>query len=123
MKRILIVEDSELNLDLLIQLLEDDYVLISAADGQRGVEMTSQSRPDLVLMDMSLPILDGWTAASIIKSNPDLAAIPIIGLSSHAMAGDRERALAAGCDEYLTKPLDETALFALLARFLGPVGA
>ena len=99
MHKILIVEDLEFNLDLLIQLLEDDYELITAGDGLSGIETATKERPDLILMDMSLPVLDGWTAASIIKANPDLATIPIIGLSAHAMDGDRQRALRYVCDD------------------------
>lgn len=118
MKKILIVEDVDFNLDLLVQLLEDDYELISARDGQAGVEQAASERPDLILMDMSLPVMDGWTATRAIKKNPELTAIPIIGLSAHAMSGDFQKALDAGCDEYLTKPLDEDLLFDVLERFL-----
>ncbi len=124
-KKILIVEDVAFNLDLLVQLLEDDYDLASAGDGQAGVRLAAAERPDLILMDMSLPVMDGWAAARAIKSTPELAAIPVIGLSAHAMEGDRQRALAAGCDDYLTKPVDEDLLFAALARYLdaGPEAA
>lgn len=118
MKKILIVEDIDFNLELLVQLLEDEYELVSARDGRSGVELAEAERPDLILMDMSLPLMDGWTATQRIKAEADLARIPIVGLSSHAMQGDREKALAAGCDAYLTKPLDEELLFATLARFL-----
>ena len=118
MKKILIVEDVELNIDLLVQLLEDDYELITAGDGAQGVALAERERPDLILMDMSLPVIDGWEAAGRIKSNADLAHIPIIGLSAHAMNGDIEKALATGCDDYLTKPLNETLLFEKLSRFL-----
>jgi two-component system cell cycle response regulator DivK len=118
MKKILIVEDVELNVDLLVQLLEDDYELIVAGDGAAGVALAERERPDLILMDMSLPVIDGWEAARRIKSNPDLAHIPIVGLSAHAMSGDVEKAVAAGCDDYLTKPLNETLLFEKLDRLL-----
>jgi two-component system cell cycle response regulator DivK len=118
MKKILIVEDVELNVDLLVQLLEDDYELIVAGDGAAGVALAERERPDLILMDMSLPVIDGWEAARRIKSNPDLANIPIVGLSAHAMSGDVEKAVAAGCDDYLTKPLNETLLFEKLDRLL-----
>lgn len=120
MSRILIVEDIALNLDLLVQLLEDDHELISAADGAAGVAAAERERPDLILMDMSLPILDGWEATRRIKADPALAAIPIIGLSAHAMSGDRDKALAAGCDEYLTKPVDDKLLAQALERWLAP---
>jgi CheY-like chemotaxis protein len=119
MKTILIVEDTELNVDLLTQLLEDDYHLLVAADGAQGVSLAEQHRPDLVLMDISLPVMDGYEATKRIKSNPALVAIPVIGLSAHAMSGDTERALASGCDDYLTKPLDDRLLLEKLKKFLG----
>jgi two-component system, cell cycle response regulator DivK len=118
MKRILIVEDVELNVDLLVQLLEDDFELAVARDGAAGIDAAKRERPDLILMDMSLPVLDGWQAARTLKADTQLQHIPLIGLSSHAMSGDRDQALASGCDEYLTKPLDEGALFATLNAFL-----
>ena len=118
MKKILIVEDVEFNVDLLVQLLEDDYELITAGDGAQGVALAERERPDLILLDMSLPVIDGWEAARRIKSNAGLAHIPIIGLSAHAMNGDVEKALAAGCDDYLTKPLNEGLLFEKLNRWL-----
>jgi CheY-like chemotaxis protein len=118
MKKILIVEDNELNLDLLVQLLEDDYDLVSADDGKKGVAMAGAELPDLILMDMSLPVMSGYEAAQAIKSNPALAYIPIIALTAHAMSGDVEKTLAAGCDGYLAKPLDDDLLFETLERFL-----
>lgn len=118
MKKILIVEDVQLNLDLLVQLLEDDYELFNAEDGESGVELAVAERPDLILMDMSLPVKDGWTAAREIKADPDLASTPIIGLSAHAMQGDHQKALDNGCDAYLTKPVDEGLLIDTIAKFL-----
>ena len=118
MKRILIVEDVELNVELLVQLLEDDYELFVARDGAAGLEAARRERPDLILMDMSLPVMDGWQAARALKADARLQRIPLIGLSAHAMSGDREKALAAGCDEYLTKPLNEDDLFAKLDALL-----
>jgi two-component system cell cycle response regulator DivK len=118
MPRILIVEDVAYNVDLLVQLLEDEYELVTAGDGAQGVELAEQERPDLILMDMSLPIMDGWEAARRIKANVALAHIPIIGLSAHAMSGDAENALAAGCDDYLTTPLNDELLFEKLQRWL-----
>ena len=118
MKKILIVEDVQFNLDLLVQLLEDDYDLLSAGDGQAGIELAMQARPDLVLMDMSLPVKDGWEATREIKAMPELARIPIVGLSAHAMQGDRQKALDNGCDAYLTKPVDEELLFETIERML-----
>lgn len=118
MKKILIVEDVELNIDLLIQLLEDEYELTVAEDGESGITMAAAVRPDLILMDMSLPILDGYEATRQIKADGTLQHIPIIGLSAHAMAGEADKALAAGCDDYITKPLNEELLFAKLDQFL-----
>jgi CheY-like chemotaxis protein len=119
MKKILIVEDVDLNLDLLVQLLEEEYSLVVARDGAAGIETAAKELPDLILMDMSLPVMDGWEATRIIKANPQLKHIPVIGLSAHAMSGDREKALQAGCEDYLTKPVDDLLLFALLDAYLG----
>lgn len=118
MKKILIVEDVELNTELLVQLLEDDYELLTAVDGREGVAKAEEFHPDLILMDMSLPVMDGYTATRQIRANPDLANIIIIGLSAHAMSGDREKALASGCDDYLTKPLNDDLLFDMLEKYL-----
>lgn len=118
MKKILIVEDVEFNQDLLIQLLEDDYELVIARDGAQGVDMAATEMPDLILMDISLPVLDGWEATRTLKADPDLRHIPVIGLSAHAMSGDRQKALGAGCEDYLTKPLDEDLLMEKLNFFL-----
>ena len=118
MKKILIVEDVEFNLDLLIQLLEDDYELAIARDGAQGLEMATSENPDLILMDMSLPVLDGWEATRAIKADASLKDIPVIGLSAHAMSSDRQKALEAGCNDYLTKPLDEDLLIEKLNFFL-----
>jgi two-component system cell cycle response regulator DivK len=116
MKTILIVEDIDLNIDLLTQLLEDDYILIVAKDGAQGVALTEQYHPDLVLMDISLPIMDGYEATrNIRKTYPSL---PIIGLSAHAMQGDTDKAKAAGCSDYLTKPVNEDLLDQKLKQFL-----
>ena len=119
MKTILIVEDVELNRELLVQLLEDRYRLVLAGDGAAALECAAQSRPDLVLMDLSLPRMDGWEATRRLKADETLARIPVIVLSAHAMRGDEERARASGCDDFLTKPIDETLLFAKLERHLG----
>lgn len=119
MNRILIVEDVDLNVDLLVQLLEDDYELSVANDGLQGVSMAGASKPDLILMDMSLPGIDGYEATRRIKADPALRAIPVIGLSAHAMSGDEEKARAAGCDDYLTKPVNDELLFQKLSHFLG----
>jgi two-component system, cell cycle response regulator DivK len=119
MKTILIVEDVDFNLDLLVQLLEDDYDIHTATDGAAGMALAEQVRPDLILMDLSLPIIDGWEATRRLKANARLRHIPIIALTAHAMSGDEERAKAAGCDDYLSKPIDEDLLFAKLQALLG----
>ena len=111
MKKILIVEDVELNVDLLVQLLEDDYALVIAGDGASGVEKAARERPDLILMDMSLPGIDGWEATRRIRADRAIEHIPIIALTAHAMQGDEERALGCGCRDYLSKPIDEDLLF------------
>jgi CheY-like chemotaxis protein len=118
-RRILIVEDVEYNRDLLVQLLEDDYEVLTAADGAAGIELAARGRPDLILMDLSLPVVDGWEATRRLKARPETLAIPVIALTAHAMQGDEDKARACGCDDYLTKPIDEDQLFAKLARFLG----
>lgn len=117
MKTILIVEDVEFNIDLLIQILEDEFELIVAKNGAQGVEFAEQYKPDAILMDISLPILDGYDATRIIRKN--LPNLPIIGLSAHAMQGDEDRARAAGCTDYLTKPVDEGLLLEKLSQYLG----
>ncbi len=119
MKRILIVEDIDFNRDLLVQLLEDTYEVLTAPDGASGVTLAEREHPDLIIMDLSLPGIDGWEATRRIKANTTLTHIPIIALSSHAMRGDEEKARQAGCDDYLSKPLDEELLFQKLAQFLG----
>jgi len=119
MKKILIVEDEEFNRDLLVQLLEDKYELLTAADGAEGIELAERERPDLILMDLALPVIDGWEATRRIKADAELHDIPIIVLSAHAMTRDIEKAWQSGCDDYLSKPLAEALLFAKLAKFLG----
>lgn len=116
MKTILIVEDIELNVDLLEQLLGDEYSLLVARDGAQAVAMVMDSQPDLILMDISLPVMDGYQAARTIRQS--FAALPIIGLSAHAMKGDAEKALAAGCNDYLTKPVDEELLLEKVRLYL-----
>jgi CheY-like chemotaxis protein len=119
MKRILVVEDHELNLDLLVQLLEDRYQVVTATDGASGLDMAQELRPDAILMDLSLPVVDGWEAIRRLKDSPELSPIPVIALTAHAMAGDEERARDCGCDDYMTKPIDEDVLFAKLQHYLG----
>ncbi len=126
MKKILVVEDVAFNRDLLVQLLEERYSVITAEDGERGIEAARHDRPDLILMDLSLPAMDGWEAARRLKEDEKLRDVPIIAVTAHAMRGDRERALDAGCEDYITKPIDEDVLFAKIERYLGraaPAGA
>jgi CheY-like chemotaxis protein len=107
MPKILLVEDNEMNRDMLSRRLERrGYRVAIALDGEQGVAMAGSEAPDLVLMDMSLPVLDGWEAARRLKAVPETRAIPIIALTSHAMIGDREKAIEAGCDDYDTKPVE-----------------
>ena len=107
MTRILLVEDNEMNRDMLSRRLErKGFEVMIAIDGQAGVNMASSEAPDLVLMDLSLPVIDGWEATRQIKANPATQSIPVIALTAHAMAGDEEKALQAGCDDYDTKPVN-----------------
>jgi CheY-like chemotaxis protein len=107
MPRILLVEDNEMNLDMLSRRLQrKGFEVVIAVDGEAGVTMAASERPDLILMDMSLPVLDGWEATRRIRGMPETAEIPVIALTSHAMAGDREKAMGVGCDDYDTKPVD-----------------
>ena len=120
MKKILIIEDVEFNRDLLVQLLEDEYQVLTAVNGAEGLALAERERPDLVLMDLSLPVVDGWEATRRMKAHPDLKDVPIIALSAHAMIGDEDKARQAGCDDYLSKPLNDQLLFAKITKFLGP---
>ncbi len=119
MSKILIVEDNEMNRDMLSRRLERrGFAVVMAVDGQQGVDMTRSERPDLVLMDMSLPVMDGWTATRAIKDDPELTKIPVIALTAHAMEGDREKAMNAGCDDYDTKPIELPRLLEKIGKFL-----
>lgn len=121
MTRILLVEDNELNRDMLSRRLQKRGFEISVAvDGVEGVEIAHSSLPDLILMDMSLPRKDGWQATAELKADPATAHIPIIGLSAHAMAGDRAKAIEAGCDDYDTKPVELDSLLGKIAVLTGP---
>ena len=120
MAKILLVEDDEMNRDMLSRRLKrKGFEVIIAADGQQGVAKASAESPDLILLDMSLPVMDGWDAARKIKGVPETRGIPIIALTAHAMAGDREKALEAGCDEYDTKPVELPRLLGKINLFLG----
>jgi CheY-like chemotaxis protein len=118
-KTILVVDDTDWNRDLLVQLLEEDYDILQAADGGEGVRMAEQRKPDLILMDLGMPVMDGWQATRAIKANEALKNIPIIAVTSHAMVGDEIDARKAGCDDYLSKPIDDEALIAKIKRFIG----
>jgi CheY-like chemotaxis protein len=107
MPKILLVEDNEMNRDMLSRrLAKRGFEVVMAVNGAEGVEMARSARPDVILMDMSLPVMDGWTATRKLKADASTSGIPVIGLTAHAMAGDREKCLEAGCDEYDTKPVD-----------------
>lgn len=119
MPKILLVEDNEMNRDMLSRrLVRRGFQMISAADGEQGVVAAESELPDLILMDMNMPILDGWEASRRIKANPLTRAIPIIALTAHAMNGDREKILAAGCDDYDTKPIEFDRLLGKIAAML-----
>jgi CheY-like chemotaxis protein len=117
-KTILVVDDTDWNRDLLVQLLEEEYNVLQAVDGEQGVKVTEQEKPDLILMDLGMPVMDGWEATRRIKANAGLKRIPIIAVTSHAMVGDEIEARRAGCDDYLPKPIDEDLLMAKIKKFL-----
>jgi CheY-like chemotaxis protein len=119
-KRILVVEDNKDNMTLIVDVLSSfDYDVLQAVDGEMGLELAKQQAPDLILMDLSLPRMDGWTATKHIKADSKLRHIPVIALTAHAMVGDRERAIEAGCDDYLSKPIDLAELAKKLLQYLG----
>ena len=119
MKKILIIEDVEWNRDLLVQILEEDYEVVEAEDGTRGLEKARSEQPDLILMDMSLPEMDGWELAGKIRETEGIREIPIIAVTAHAMAGDEDRALEAGCNAYVPKPIDEDELMEKIQELIG----
>jgi two-component system, cell cycle response regulator DivK len=118
LKKILVVEDVEFNRDLLIQLLGDQYEVIVAVDGEEGVRRAEREKPDLILMDRGLPVLDGWEATRTIKANRQLRHIRVIAVTSHAMLGDERKAREVGCDDYLSKPIDEEGLLRKISKFI-----
>jgi two-component system, cell cycle response regulator DivK len=121
MPKILLVEDNEMNRDMLSRrLTRNGYEVTVAVDGQQGADMALSERPDLILMDMSLPVIDGWEATRRIKANDATRGIPLIALTAHAMAGDREKAIEVGCDDYDTKPVEITRLLGKIATLLKP---
>jgi len=117
MAKILLVEDNEMNRDMLSRRLErKGFEVAIAVDGQEGVNMARTESPSLILMDMSLPVMDGWEAVRLLKADPETQSIPVLGLSAHAMTPDRDKALDAGCDDYDTKPVD-------IKRLMGKIQA
>lgn len=122
MTKILLVEDNELNRDMLTKRLQrKGFEVVTAVDGQEGITLSETAAPQLILMDMSLPIIDGWIASRRIKDNPNTQKIPIIALTAHAMVGDREQALQAGCDDYDTKPIEFPRLLEKIQKLLPDV--
>jgi CheY-like chemotaxis protein len=119
MAKLLLVEDNEMNRDMLSRrLVKRGHEVVMAMDGKQGVDMAASESPDLILLDMSLPVMDGWTAARHLKSEEGTRAIPIIALTAHAMSGDREKALEAGCDDYDTKPVEFKRLLGKIEKLL-----
>jgi CheY-like chemotaxis protein len=120
MPKILLVEDNEMNRDMLSRrLVKRGYEVVVAVDGQEGVDKARAEAPALVLMDMSLPVLDGWEATQALRADPATRSIPVIALTAHAMAGDREKALAVGCDDFDTKPIELERLLGKIEALLG----
>jgi len=124
MARLLLVEDNEMNRDMLSRRLQrKGYEILIAVDGQEGVDKARQEKPDLILLDMSLPVMDGWEAARLLKGEDGTRTIPIIALTAHAMSGDREKAIEAGCDEYDTKPVELPRLLEKIQTLLARAAA
>jgi len=124
MAKILLVEDNEMNRDMLTRrLIRRGYEVLVAEDGAAGVATARTQKPDLVLMDMSLPVMDGWEATRQLKGDEATRAIPVIALTAHAMAGDEEKAMKAGCDAYETKPVDLARLLSKMEELLGQSGS
>ena len=120
MTKVLVVEDNEMNRDMLSRrLTRRGFQVIFAVDGQQGVDLARSERPDIILMDMSLPVIDGWEATRRVKSDDATRGVPVIGLTARAMAGDREKAIEAGCDDYDTKPVELERLIGKMQRLLG----
>ncbi|UWR04854.1 response regulator [Ruegeria conchae] len=123
MAKVLLVEDNEMNSDMLSRrLARKGFQVIVAKDGLEGVSMAGEASPDIVLMDMSLPEIDGWEAARRIKAAPETASIPVVALTAHAMASDREKALEAGCDDFDTKPVELNRLLEIMEKLLSASG-
>ena len=119
MPKVLLVEDNEMNRDMLSRrLTRRGFEVVFAADGQQGVDLARSEKPDIILMDMSLPVMDGWEATRRIKADGTMRRIPVIGLTAHAMSGDREKAIEAGCDDYDSKPVEIDRLLGKINRLL-----
>ncbi len=120
MPKVLVVEDNEMNRDMLSRRLQRrGYEVVVSVDGEDGVNKARSESPDIILMDMDLPVLDGWAATKMLKAAPETQTIPVIALTAHAMAGDREKALEAGCDDYDTKPVEFARLVEKMEKLLG----
>ena len=120
MAKVLLVEDNEMNRDMLSRrLIRRGFEVIFAMDGQQGVNLAKSERPDIILMDMSLPVIDGWEATRQVKADDATRNVPVIGLTAHAMSGDREKALEAGCDDYDTKPVELERLIGKIEKLIG----
>jgi two-component system cell cycle response regulator DivK len=117
-KKILVVDDTDWNRDLIVQLLEEEYTILEAVNGEEAVAKAELEKPDLILMDLGMPVMDGWEATRRIKANDELKHIPIIAVTSHAMVGDEVQAREAGCDDYLPKPIDENELLRKIKQLL-----
>ena len=119
MAKVLLVEDNEMNRDMLSRrLIRRGFEVVFAVNGQQGVDLAQSEKPDIILMDMSLPIMDGWEATRRVKANDETRGVPVIGLTAHAMNGDREKAIEAGCDDYDTKPVEFDRLIGKIERLL-----
>jgi two-component system, cell cycle response regulator DivK len=124
MPKVLLVEDNEMNRDMLSRrLVRRGFEVVVAVDGAQGVSAATEQRPDIILMDMSLPVLDGWEATRRLKADDATRSIPVIALTAHAMSGDRDKALEAGCDDYDTKPIELPRLLEKIGRLLGELPA
>ena len=124
MAKVLLVEDNEMNRDMLSRrLIRRGFEVVFAVDGKQGVDLARSEKPDIILMDMSLPIMDGWEATRCVKSDEATRSVPVIGLTARAMSGDREKAIEAGCDDYDTKPVELDRLIGKIERLLGNLKA
>ena len=120
MTKVLLIEDNEMNRDMLSRrLTRRGFDVVFAADGKQGVALARSEKPDIILMDMSLPVMDGWEATRCVKADDATRSVPVIGLTAHAMSGDREKAIEAGCDDYDTKPVEIDRLIGKIERLLG----